>query len=83
MTRLSAVRTISDGVVCLAWRQRGGGRPTDGWQDKSREVRPGRSVGERQTLQQRQTMCAPTPRGAHSEISHNINSRHTSRGRSP
>jgi len=79
MTGLALVRTFSHGVVGLAWRQGGGGRPTEGWQDKSREVRPGRSAEERQTLQRRQTMCPPTPRGARSEISHNINFRHTSR----
>jgi len=83
MTGLALVRTFSHGVVGLAWRQGGEGRPTDGWQDKSREVRPGRSAEEGQTLQRWHTMCAPTPQGACSEISHNINSRHTSRGRPP
>ena len=79
MMGLSRLRTFSHGGVGLAWRLGSGGRPTDGWQDKSREVRPGRSAEERQTLQRRQTMCVSTPRGAHSEISHNINFRHTSR----
>jgi hypothetical protein len=83
MTGLSAVRTISHDGEGLARRRGGGGQPTDGWQDKSREVRPGRSVEEGQTLQRRQTMCPPTPRGARSEISHNINFRHTSRRKLP
>ena len=43
MTGLSVVRTFSHGVVRLAWRQGGGGRPTDGWQDKSVAVRLGAS----------------------------------------
>ena len=79
MTGLSAVRTISQSGVGLAGRHGSGGHSTDGLQDKSREVRPGRSAEEGQTLQRWHTMCAPTPRGAHSEISHNINFRHTSR----
>jgi hypothetical protein len=40
MTRLSVVGTISHGGVRLAWRQGGGGRPTEGWQDKSRSLGP-------------------------------------------
>jgi hypothetical protein len=35
MSALSMFRTISHGVERLAWRHGGGGRPTDGWQDKS------------------------------------------------
>ena len=40
MTGLSAVRTVSHGVVRLAGRHGSGGRPTDGWQDKSRSLGP-------------------------------------------
>jgi hypothetical protein len=67
MTGLNLVRMISHRVVGLAVRQGGGGQPTNGRQDKSREVRPGRSAEERQTIQRPQTMCAAIPRGAHSE----------------
>jgi hypothetical protein len=40
MSGLSPVRTFSHGVVRLAWRRGGGGRPTEGWQDKSRSLGP-------------------------------------------
>jgi len=46
MTGLSAVRMISHGGVGLAWRQGSAGRPTDGWQDKSRSLRPGRPAAD-------------------------------------
>jgi hypothetical protein len=79
MTGLSLVRMISHVGVRLMVRHGCGGHSTDGLQDKSREVRPGRSAEERETLQRRQTMCAAIPRGAHSETSHNINSTRTLR----
>jgi hypothetical protein len=79
MTGLGMVRTISHVGVRLTLRHGGGGQPTARWQDKSREVRPGRSAEEGQTIQRPQTMCATIPRGAHSETSHNINSTRTSR----
>lgn len=44
MTGLGLVRTFSHGVVRLAWRHGSGGLATDGWQDKSRTVRPSRTV---------------------------------------
>ena len=46
MTALSAVRTILHDVVRLEWRHGGGGRPTDGWQDKSRSLWPGRAAAD-------------------------------------
>ena len=78
MTGLSMVRMISHVGVRLMVRHGGGGHSTDGLQDKSREVRPGRSAEESQTIQQPQTMCAPTPRCAHSEIPYNFCSNRTS-----
>jgi hypothetical protein len=45
MTALSAVRTILHDVVRLEWRHGGGGRPTDGWQDKSAAFGPAQAVG--------------------------------------
>ena len=50
MTGLSMVRMISHVGVRLMVRQRGGGHSTDGLQDKSREVRPGRMAGERRNI---------------------------------
>jgi hypothetical protein len=79
MTGLGMVRMISHVGVRLVVRHGSGGHSTDGLQDKSREVRPGRSAEDGQTIQQPQTMCAAIPRGAHSETSHNINSTRTSR----
>ena len=78
MTGLSMVRMISHVGERLALRLGSGGQPTARLQDKSREVRPGRSAEERETLQRRQTMCAPTPRCAHSEIPYNFCSNRTS-----
>jgi hypothetical protein len=46
MTGLSVVRKISHRVVCLAGRHGGGGRSTDGWQDKSRSLFAGRSAAD-------------------------------------
>jgi hypothetical protein len=34
----------------MAKKQCGGGQPTERWQDKSREVRGGRSVGKREHI---------------------------------
>ena len=34
----------------MAKKQCGGGQPTERWQDKSREVRGGRSVGKRKMI---------------------------------
>ena len=46
MTGLDLVRMISHSVVGLAWWQGSGGRPTDGWQDKSRSLWPGRPAAD-------------------------------------
>jgi hypothetical protein len=46
MTHLSAVRAISHSIGRLAWRDGGGGRATDGWQDKSRSLGPGRPAAD-------------------------------------
>ena len=46
MTGLSLVRTIGHSGVRLAWRQGGGGRPTEGWQDKSRSLGPDWPAGD-------------------------------------
>jgi len=46
MMGLTAFRRLSHDVSGLAGRHGGGGRPTDGGQDKSREVRSGRSAEE-------------------------------------
>jgi hypothetical protein len=46
MTGMALVRMISHGVVGLAWKHGSGGRPTDGWQDKSRSLRPGRPAAD-------------------------------------
>jgi hypothetical protein len=78
MTDLSMVRIISHVGVRLAVGPGSGGQPTARWQDKSREVRPGRSAEERQMIQQRQTMCAAPRRRAHSENANDINANRTS-----
>ena len=46
MSGLRMFRTISHGVERLAWRHGGGGRPTEGWQDKSRSLWPGRAAAD-------------------------------------
>jgi hypothetical protein len=46
MMGLSAFSRISNDFARLAVRQWGGGQPTNGRQDKSRGVRPGRLVEE-------------------------------------
>ena len=47
MGSLALLRGISNIVARLAMWPGSGAHPTDRWQDKSREVRPGRSVGKR------------------------------------
>ena len=78
MTGLSVVRMISAVGVRLMVRTGSGGHPTDRWQDKSREVRSGRSAEERHTIQRSQTMCAATRQGAHSKNANDINAARTS-----
>ena len=46
MSCLGMFRILSHGFACLSVRQGSGDDPTDRWQDKSRELRPGRSVEE-------------------------------------
>jgi len=46
MGSLALLRGISNIVARLSMGQGWGGRPTERWQDKSREVRGGRSVGD-------------------------------------
>jgi len=46
MSSLALLSGMSNVLARLAVRPGRGGQPTDRWQDKSREVRPGRSVGK-------------------------------------
>jgi hypothetical protein len=46
MTGMRLDRRNSRDVAAVSMGQGWGGRPTERWQDKSREVRGGRSVGE-------------------------------------
>jgi len=50
MGGLSAFRRMSNILARLRVRPGRGGQPTDRWQDKSREVRPGRSAEERRQI---------------------------------
>jgi hypothetical protein len=43
MTGLTVFRTVSRSGVCLAGKHGSGGRPADGWQDKSAAFRLGAS----------------------------------------
>jgi hypothetical protein len=47
MRSLAVLSGMSNILARLAVRPGSGGQPTDRWQDKSRELRPGRSVGKR------------------------------------
>jgi hypothetical protein len=47
MSCLGMFRILSHVFACLSVRQGSGGNSTDRRQDKSRELRPGRSVAER------------------------------------
>jgi hypothetical protein len=58
MTRVPSHRRNSRDVAGIAIVQGGGGRPTERWQDKSREVRGGRSVGKRAVIRDL-ARCAP------------------------
>jgi hypothetical protein len=46
MSRLGMLRRVSNVFACLSVRQGSGEHSTDRRQDKSRELRPGRSVEE-------------------------------------
>jgi hypothetical protein len=69
MTALSAVRTILHDVVRLEWRHGGGGRPTDGWQDKSAAFGPAQAVGRTKQF------CQPVafPAGASNQHAKHFN----------
>ena len=69
MTGLSMFRTISHGVVCLAVGPGSGGHPTDRWQDKSREVRGGRSAGKRAMIKDL-ARCTPAHESLPDRASH-------------
>ena len=58
MGSLALLRGISNIVTRLAMRPGSGGHPTDRWQDKSREVRGGRSAGKRAMIKDL-AQCAP------------------------
>ena len=58
MASLALLRGISNIVARLAMRPGSGGHPTDRWQDKSREVRGGRSAGKRAMIKDL-AQCAP------------------------
>ena len=58
MGSLALLRGISNIVARLAMRPGSGGHPTDRWQDKSREVRGGRSAGKRAMIKDL-AQCAP------------------------
>ncbi len=58
MGSLALLRGISNIVARLAMRPGSGGHPTDRWQDKSREVRRGRSAGKRAMIKDL-AQCAP------------------------
>jgi hypothetical protein len=59
MTGLGLVRMISHVGVRLAVRPGSGGQPTARWQDKSRNVRPGRMAVERRWINDL-AECAPS-----------------------
>lgn len=50
MISITVNRAISWNVVPMTSEWGGGVRATDGWQDKSREVRPGRLAGKRAVI---------------------------------
>ena len=82
MSSLPVLRGMSNVLACLVVRAGSGGQPTDRWQDKSREARPGRSVGKwrhirhfarcatkRDSLQVQATLCKlDTSRTSHASV---------------
>ena len=58
MTGVRVHRRNSHDIAVMAIRQSGRGRPTERWQDKSREVRGGRS-GEKGASSKHFAQCAP------------------------
>ena len=69
MGSLALLRGISNIVTRLAMRPGSGGHPTDRWQDKSREVRGGRSGRKEANDQRLGTMCAGARKPANSHKS--------------
>jgi hypothetical protein len=78
MMGLNAFRMMSDVCARLAVRKWGGEQPTNGRQDKSREVRPGRMGGGQPTHQRFVTMCAITRQPAYQPKASKINDSGTS-----
>jgi hypothetical protein len=78
MMGLSAFRTISNDFARLAVRHWGREQPTNGRQDKSREVRPGRMGGGQPEHQRLGTMCAITRQPAFQPRASKINASNTS-----
>ena len=70
MGRLTILRGMAHILARLTVRPGRGGHPTDRWQDKSREVRRGRSAEEAQTHQALCTRrdCARQPANSHSSL---------------
>ena len=58
MTGMHAHRSNSQYIAPMAKKQCGGGQPTERWQDKSREVRGGRSAGRGRMIKDL-AQCAP------------------------
>ena len=69
MGSLALLRGISNIVARLAMWPGSGAHPTDRWQDKSREVRGGRSAGKR-TMIKDLAQCAPAHEGLPLRTSH-------------
>ncbi len=69
MGSLALLRGISNIVARLAMRPGSGGHPTDRWQDKSREVRRGRSAGKRAMIKDL-AQCAPAHESLPDHASH-------------
>ncbi len=58
MTAMGLDRRNSQDIAPVTMRRSGGGRPTERWQDKSLEVRGGRSVEEGASIKH-YARCAP------------------------
>jgi hypothetical protein len=69
MGNLALLRGISDIVARLIVSPGRGGHPTDRWQDKSREVRGGRSAGKRAMIKDL-ARCTPAHESLPDRASH-------------
>jgi len=69
MGSLALLRGISNIVARLAMWPGSGAHPTDRWQDKSREVRRGRSAGKRAMIKDL-AQCAPAHESLPDHASH-------------